>query len=75
MTLKKYFGWTGWTEEESRRPRCRTGTQWQQNQVSSRKKGLANYKIILFEFSVSPCQLFKARRIVDRLFCIISEST
>ena len=44
--------------------------QWQQNQVSSRKKGLANYKIIR-EVESSPYQLFKARRIVDRLFCII----
>ncbi|QDZ24828.1 serine/threonine protein kinase [Chloropicon primus] len=44
--------------------------QWQQNQVSTRKKGLANYKIIR-EVESSPYQLFKARRIVDRLFCII----
>ncbi len=45
--------------------------QWQQNNVvSTRKRGLANYKIIR-EVESSPHQLFKARRIVDRLFCII----
>ena len=71
MTLKKVF----WLDRLGRGgvPKAKMSNrnlQWQQNQVSSRKKGLANYKIIR-EVESSPYQLFKARRIVDRLFCII----